>query len=161
METTRHPTATVYVVDGDETLLHDHKRQPVWMPPGGHVDRDELPHETAIRETREETGLDVDLVGTDDAAAPPTVSRPPQPHHYQVVDIDRCDGDVVHQHVDLVFYARTASREVVPGAGEVPADRWAWFGAEELERDDRVPGGVAAIGQAAIDRVGGVSAGAQ
>ena len=34
-----------------------------WMPPGGHVDPNELPEETACRECKEETGLDVVIIG--------------------------------------------------------------------------------------------------
>ena len=42
METTRHFTATTYVVEGDAVALHEHERLGKWLPPGGHVDRDEL-----------------------------------------------------------------------------------------------------------------------
>ena len=48
METTRHFVATVYVVHKGATLLHEHDRLGMWLPPGGHIDRDELPHEAAV-----------------------------------------------------------------------------------------------------------------
>ncbi len=33
------------------------------MPPGGHIDPNETPAECAARECKEETGLDVEIVG--------------------------------------------------------------------------------------------------
>jgi ADP-ribose pyrophosphatase YjhB (NUDIX family) len=45
METTRHFVATVYVVNGGAVALHEHDRLGMWLPPGGHVEREELPHD--------------------------------------------------------------------------------------------------------------------
>ena len=56
METTRHFTATVYLVNDGATALHEHPTLGIRLPPGGHVDRDELPHEAGLREVHEETG---------------------------------------------------------------------------------------------------------
>lgn len=44
-------------------LLVHHKKLATWLPPGGHVEINELPDDAAIREFREETGLQVRLVG--------------------------------------------------------------------------------------------------
>ena len=35
-----------------------------WLQPGGHIEYTETPAETAIRETKEETGIDIQIVGT-------------------------------------------------------------------------------------------------
>ena len=60
----RHFTATAFVLDSrGRTLLLWHKRLRRWMPPGGHVDPDEAPEDTARRECKEETGLDVEIEG--------------------------------------------------------------------------------------------------
>ncbi|PIR54531.1 DNA mismatch repair protein MutT, partial [Candidatus Peregrinibacteria bacterium CG10_big_fil_rev_8_21_14_0_10_42_8] len=62
--TLRHFTATAFIVDSQKrTLLLWHKRLQRWMPPGGHIDPNETPEETAARECKEETGLDVEIVG--------------------------------------------------------------------------------------------------
>lgn len=152
METTRHYTATVYVVNDGATLLHSHKRQNLWLPPGGHVDRDELPHEAAIREVYEETGLDINIMSNGQSITPPpSVERLPEPEHMQLADIDTCEGEVAHQHIDIVYYAHAKSREIQPSEGEVGASKWEWFGPSDLESDDRIEDYETKIGQDAIE----------
>ncbi len=39
-----------------------HRKLKKWLPPGGHIDPNEMPSETAIREAFEETGLEIELI---------------------------------------------------------------------------------------------------
>lgn len=153
METTRHFTATVYVVNDEETVLHDHKRLDLWLPPGGHLDRDELPHEAGLREAEEETGLNLELIAERDDIESSTARSLPQPQHVQLADVNVYDGTVGHQHVDLVYYARADDREIDPGDGEVDASAWEWFSADQLAEDERINDDVAEIGRRAIQTV--------
>jgi 8-oxo-dGTP pyrophosphatase MutT (NUDIX family) len=153
METTRHFTATVYIVNNGATALHRHDRLGIRVPPGGHVDRDELPHEAGVREVREETGLDVALVAdTPDVDAP--AGRPlPRPAHVMLYDIDvREDGTVGHQHVDLVYFGRVDSRDVDPDDGEADPEAWEWYTADELRASD-LDADTVQIGLEAIETV--------
>jgi 8-oxo-dGTP pyrophosphatase MutT (NUDIX family) len=153
METTRHFTATTYVVHDGATALHEHERIGIWLPPGGHVDRDELPHEAALREVREETGLDAEVVAESDDIESSTVESLPQPQHVQLADVNIHDGEVGHQHVDLVFYAAAESRTMDPADGEAAAEEWEWVTPEELEREERFRPDVTEIGRRAIATV--------
>ena len=156
MERTLHHSATVFVVHEGAVLLHDHDTREHWLPPAGHLRRGELPHDGGLREVREETGLDVELVAeTDDVETPPTVESLPRPRHFRAVDIDTCGDEVVHQHLDLAFYARAPHRSLEPREGEVPPARWEWFTADELDADDRVRPYEARIGRRAIAVVSG------
>jgi len=154
METTRHFTATVYVVNDGATALHEHERLGKWLPPGGHVDRDELPHEAAVREAREETGLAVDIVAERESIDSATVRSLPQPAHVQLADVNVHDGRVGHQHVDLVYYGAVPSREIAPaGDDEADPERWEWFTPAELRAEDALEADVAEIGRRAIAAV--------
>ncbi|MBQ8208857.1 MAG: NUDIX domain-containing protein [Clostridia bacterium] len=55
----RTMTATTYVVDrkNKKILLHLHKKFSQLYPLGGHIEPHELPHEAALREVYEESGL--------------------------------------------------------------------------------------------------------
>ena len=105
METTRHFVATCYVVDDGATLLHEHEKLGMWLPPGGHVDRDELPHEAALRETYEETGLALGRTDVSEAA-----------RLYVFVDGDLAETDIRQfdrdNAVTVVYAVEDGSREL-------------------------------------------------
>jgi ADP-ribose pyrophosphatase YjhB (NUDIX family) len=110
---TRDFTVAVFVVHNDHVLLHPHRKLGIWLPPGGHIEPDELPDEAALREVEEESGLVVELVGgygveVDDPAAPKQLIRP---EGIQLEDIS--PG---HQHIDLIYFARPvdATPEIMP-----------------------------------------------
>lgn len=154
METTRHFVATVYVVNDGAVALHEHEKLGMWLPPGGHIDRDELPHEAGLREVHEETGLDVELVADADGTASDSARPLPEPEQFKLEDIDRIDGDVAHQHIDFVYYAHTDNRELSPSDGEARASAWEWFTKSELrERRDELEADVVAAGIDAIEAV--------
>ena len=55
----KHFTATTYVFDEKltKTLLHWHVKLQSWLPPGGHLEPNETPYESALRELYEEYGI--------------------------------------------------------------------------------------------------------
>lgn len=100
---TRDFTVAVFVVHHDHVLLHPHRKLGIWLPPGGHIESNELPDEAARREVEEESGLVVELVGGYgvEVHAPDAPKQLVRPAGVQLEDIT--PG---HQHIDLVYYAR-------------------------------------------------------
>ncbi|GGL22620.1 NUDIX hydrolase [Halarchaeum grantii] len=155
METTRHYTATAYIVCDGATALHEHDRLGLWLPPGGHVERDELPHRAAEREVREETGLDPTLLLAEPEVETGVVRSLPKPAHFLLEDIHAYEGgEVGHQHVDFVYFARVDSRDVTPRGDERDAEHWEWFTPAELGEAD-LGEEVVRIGREAIAAVEG------
>jgi 8-oxo-dGTP diphosphatase len=91
----RHPGCTVDVVillPGDRVVLVERGHPPLgWALPGGFVDEGETLEEAAVREAREETGLEVDLVEQFHAYSDPR--RDPRRHTVSTVFIGRADGE--------------------------------------------------------------------
>lgn len=123
MEVTRDFTVAVFVVWEGKVLLHLHRKLGMWLPPGGHIEPNELPDEAALREVWEETGVQVQLVGE----RREDVSEPVQlitPAGVQLEDIS--PG---HQHIDLIYYARPVGPVAIHA--DFSVDKVGWYGPRE------------------------------
>lgn len=140
METTRHFTTKVYVVNDGATALHYHPKLEIYLPPGGHVERDELPHEAGLREAEEETGLDPKLYRDISNVEVPGGRALPEPAYHILYNVNtHSNGEVGHQHIDLIYFANVPSREIDPEEDEVPAEEWGWYTREDLENNNFDP----------------------
>ena len=103
MEISRDFVATGFVVHEDKVLLIKHKKLEFWLPPGGHIEKDELPIEALKREIKEETGLDVEVFGDKDSDGDDEqVKVIPRPNHIQIEKIR--PG---HEHMDLIWFTNS------------------------------------------------------
>ncbi len=138
---TRDFTATTFVVHERRTLLLLHRKLNMWLPPGGHIDPHELPHEAAIREVREEAGFEVELLTTGSVLG--NVRVLPQPYCILLEDI--APG---HQHIDLIYFARVRGGVLNPSERETQAARWVTW--EELDAPD-ISEDIRELGRRAIE----------
>jgi len=122
----RHFTVTGFVSHAGRTALHWHKFG-MWLPPGGHIEPNEDPVQAMLREVREETGLEAEVLSLPGAPRF-EYSHPPQlaaPATIAVYDIVNGDGQLAepHQHIDLIYFTRA-----VEAAPVLPQEmRWRWF----------------------------------
>lgn len=125
-------TASVFIVNGDAVLLRKHEKYNKWLQPGGHIELDEDPAQAAIREAKEETGLDITLIGecpfvpgsAEGQLRSVTMPRFLNRHIAQV--------STGHEHVDHIYLGRSETRDVNPREEEKHCEI-RWFTKEELD----------------------------
>lgn len=100
----RHFTATAFVVHDGRTLLHWHKKLGQWMPPGGHLLPGEDPAAAALREVREETRVDAELLPLTPRFSFDYPAQLPAP--YTVLLEPSAGPDGPHEHIDFIYFAR-------------------------------------------------------
>jgi len=147
----RHFTATAFVIDSqNRVLLLWHKRLKRWMPPGGHVDPNEIPEETARRECKEETALDVEIIGdgsTGLTAGDQENMFTENPHEGRMLkkpfallleNIPDCPerNEKAHQHMDFVYRARPTDETQALALLEDEGTELRWFTADEIRALD-------------------------
>lgn len=116
--------ASIFVINPEtkKLLLVKHREFKKWVQPGGHLEYNETPEETAVREVYEETGIKVKLLGErfpreDDFIRP------------LGIQCNRKDG---YMQIDVLYFGvPIGNTEPVVDDPETIAARW--FSREELE----------------------------
>src|SRR3712207_8968799 len=123
--TGRHFTVAVFVVWEGKVPLHATRKLGMWLPPGGHRERDELPDDAAVREVWEETGLRVELVGD----RREDITDPVQLHRPAGVQLENIEPG--HQHIDLIYFASPRGSTKIHA--DYSDDMVGWYGPEDWD----------------------------
>ena len=94
-------TVAIFVVSDGKVLLVHHRQLDKWLPLGGHIELDEDPEMAAYREAREESGLEVELIGERPPTSEPGTRALIAP---RFLDIHRINP--THEHIGLLYWAR-------------------------------------------------------
>lgn len=132
-------TATGYTLNEERTrmLMVFHRGLQRWLPPGGHVEADEFPGDTALREVREETGVWVRHAGAEPMELrlnDHTESQLPAPFSMAAQLIPESPKDDEHIHMDMM-YLLTADQAEPTVALEAEVDEVRWFTKDEILGD--------------------------
>ena len=96
----KQPNLTVdtIIVHKDKILMVKRKNDPFkdwWALPGGFVEYGEEPHLSAVRETKEETNLDITIINKNQPFVYGKSDRDPRGHTITMVFVGKIDDDTI------------------------------------------------------------------
>lgn len=112
-------TVAIFVVHDAKVLLILHRKLGKWLPLGGHIELDEDPEIAALREAKEESGLDVELLGERPPTTEPGTRALIAP---RFLDIHRISD--THEHIGMIYWARPIGGDVTLATEEHHDIRW-------------------------------------
>jgi 8-oxo-dGTP pyrophosphatase MutT (NUDIX family) len=119
-------TVAIFVVHQRRVLLIHHRKLCKWLPLGGHIELEEDPEQAALREAREESGLEVELLGDRPPTTEPGTRALIAP---RFLDIHRIND--THEHIGMIYWARPKAGQVELAVEEHHDIRWVT--SDELE----------------------------
>ncbi|HEY9509326.1 MAG TPA: NUDIX domain-containing protein [Verrucomicrobiae bacterium] len=120
-------TVAIFVVQDAKILLIHHRKLDKWLPLGGHIELDEDPEQAALREAKEESGFEVELLGERPPTTSPGTRALIAP---RFLDIHRISD--THEHIGLIYWARPKNGALALATEEHHDIRWC--SGEELDR---------------------------
>ena len=112
-------TVAIFVVQRGKVLLIHHRNLDRWLPLGGHIELDEDPEQAALREAKEESGLEVELIGERPPTTGPGTRALIAP---RFLDIHRITA--THEHIGMIYWARPGNGRVTLAQSEHHDIRW-------------------------------------
>jgi len=143
-------TVAIFVVHEGRVLLIHHRKLDKWLPLGGHIELEEDPEQAALREAREESGFDVELLGERPPVTEPGTRALIAP---RFLDIHRINP--THEHIGMIYWARPRNGQLTLASAEHHDIRWCT--AAELESlSPPMSGAVKWYCRKALEEVSGV-----
>ena len=132
-------TVEVFIVFKNKLLLRMHDKHKIWLSVGGHIELNEDPIEAAIREVREEVGLEIKIIG--DAHGPDNGSKENRGYTYLIPPryLGRHPVSENHEHIAFVYFATCDSDGIKESKSEHERSETRWVSMKELETMDLVP----------------------
>lgn len=139
----RTMTSSVYVVYNNKVLLHKHKRYNTLFPLGGKLNKGEIPHEAAIREVYEESGLIVNLYNKYKEL---DLGRVIQLNNPMYTLLENVGSEV--ENIDFIYFAISKNDKFIPQVGE--SKELYWFSKDDIENNKDIKPHVKAMALEAI-----------
>jgi ADP-ribose pyrophosphatase YjhB (NUDIX family) len=128
--TKNHFTATGIVFSSKKQILMIlHNKLQVWLPPGGHIEENELPDDTVLREIFEETGIRVEILSNKQDLELSDNDCKGLKRSFTVF-LETIEGDWSHNHIDMVYICTALNDDFAMQKSE--ASDIGWFSIEQI-----------------------------
>ena len=107
-----------------------HKKLQVWLPPGGHVEENELPDDAVLREIHEETGVKAEILFNKNNLTIADNKCRGLKRPFMVL-LENIEGDWSHNHIDMIYICTALNEDLVMQTSEASAI--GWFSPEHIE----------------------------
>jgi 8-oxo-dGTP pyrophosphatase MutT (NUDIX family) len=119
--------ADALIVYENKVLLIFHKKHQIWLQIGGHIELDEDPQVALLREIKEESGLDVEIIGKKE----PHIHVEGTKFLYPPTFMNIHKINETHQHISLLYVCKAKSDKFIHNKEEHNDIRW--FTREDLD----------------------------
>lgn len=120
-------TVSIFIARDSKVLFIFHKQLNRWLPIGGHIELDENPEQAALREAKEESGLEVELVGLRPPIEKEEGFTPLLAPAYLDIHLIK----EPHWHIGMVYFAKVLSGKVTLNVEEHKDIQW--LGEDDFE----------------------------
>ncbi len=130
--------ANIFIVHKNKVLYRLHDKRKIWLMPGGHIELNEVPEQTAVREAFEEVGLEVRLYNPNNL---PLVGREEDSEQIGLDEDRQLLPPVAmeihslgegHRHIGLVYFGTSDTDEIKEPDGEEKSGGCIWLTKQEI-----------------------------
>lgn len=124
-----------FLIHNNKILLVHHKGSNLWLPVGGHIEKNETPDDAMKREFKEELGVEVELLNRKDIPPGGNIVRQLTVPFY--VNVHRIKGikDVDdHDHCCFFYLCKPKNLDNLK-MNKSEVNDYAWFSIEELNQE--------------------------
>lgn len=142
-------TVEVFVVYNGKVLLRKHDKYKKWLSVGGHIELNEDPNQAAVREVKEEVGLNIEL----DERLKPDHEKDNTKELIPPYFLNRHAVEEKHEHITFVYFAKSKSNKIRQNVKEEESEECRWFTKKEIEESKELVPNVRFYALKALERL--------
>jgi 8-oxo-dGTP pyrophosphatase MutT (NUDIX family) len=109
-------------------MIH-HRKFHLWLPPGGHIEKNELPDDAVLREIFEETGIKASIISANQGLSLSDKLCKELKYPFTIL-LEDIEGDKTHNHIDMIYLCFSINEKFILKKSEV--NDIGWFSSDQI-----------------------------